>query len=109
MNNGGLSHVDKSGLGHTGVHMVRYNSNVQKRLSPSPGHKPAPTFYYQSDGSGRDTYVLMDNGGLRPEYNKYNKPSNTIFLNSLRNQPKSNLKYFKDVNDKADITSYLNW
>lgn len=51
----------------------------------------------------------MDNGGLRPEYNKYNKAATTIFLNSLRNQPKSQVKYFKDVNFKADITTYLNW
>lgn len=51
----------------------------------------------------------MDNGGLRPEYNKYNKPNDTIFSNSLRNSPKSQTKYFKDIGDKADITSYLNW
>lgn len=51
----------------------------------------------------------MDNGGLRPEYNKYNKPQSTIFVNSLRNQPKAKVKYFKDHGDKADITSYLNW
>jgi len=94
MNNGGLTHVDKQGLGRTGVHLQRYNSNVQRRSSPSPGSKPTPTFYYQSDGSGRDGYVLMDNGGLRPEYSKYNKSSSTIFVNSLRDQVKSPLKYF---------------
>jgi hypothetical protein len=51
----------------------------------------------------------MDNGGLRPEYEKYNKKPDVIFANSLRNQPKSPLKYFKGPEDKADITTYLNW
>ena len=51
----------------------------------------------------------MDNGGLRPEYDKYNKKPDTIFVKSLRSQPKANLKYFRDQNDKADITTYLNW
>ena len=46
MNNGGLTHVNKTGLGHTGVHLRKYESNAHKRSSPSPGHKPTPTFYY---------------------------------------------------------------
>jgi hypothetical protein len=71
--------------------------------------KPTPTFYYQSDGSGRDSYVLMDNGGLRPEYNKYNKTNHQIFMASLRKDVKSPLKFNRDESDKADITTYLNW
>ena len=99
-------------LGHTGVHMQRYNvyttnKNSKKSISP---HKEATTFYYQSDGSGRDGYILMDNGGSRPEYERYNPSPNKIFYGSLRNDLKSPLRYFKDsYRDKADITTYLNW
>jgi len=109
MNNGGLTHNNKSGLGHNGVHIARYNSTVTKRPSPGPGHKATPTFYYQSDGSGRDGYVLRDNGGLRPEYDRYNKSNQVIFINSLRSEPKSKIKYFRDLTDRADITTYRNW
>lgn len=62
-----------------------------------------------SDGTGRDSYVLQDNGGSRPEYNKYNKSSDVVFATSLRNGRKSPLKYFKNHTDIADITTYLNW
>ena len=103
-----MTSVLKGGLGHQGVHLNRYNSIVTQRRSPSPS-KNAPTFYYQSDGSGRDSYVLMDNGGLRPEYDKYNKTNHEIFMNSLRSAKKSPLKYFREEGDKADITTYLNW
>jgi len=52
----------------------------------------------------------MDNGGLRPEYNKYNKSNHVIFASSLRNDCLSPVRYFKDpYADRADITSYLNW
>jgi len=55
------------GMGNTGVQFSKYRSNVAMRSSPSPA-KDAVTFYYQSDGTGRDSYVLKNNGGLRPEY-----------------------------------------
>ena len=77
MNNGGLTHVDKNGMCNAGVHQRRFNNFSTKvdevRKSRSPPHREASTFYYASDGTGRDSYVLMDNGGLRPEYEKYNK------------------------------------
>ena len=51
----------------------------------------------------------MDNGGLRPEYEKY-KTKHSAFYDSLRKQEKSPIKYLKDpLKDKADITTYLNW
>lgn len=71
--------------------------------------KNPPTFYYQSDGTGRDSYVLADNGGYRPEYDKYHKSNEQIFIGSLRNNVRSPLKYKPDAYDRADITSYLNW
>jgi hypothetical protein len=89
------------------VHLQKYNSNVTRRVSPSP-RKEASTFYYQSDGSGRDSYVLKNNGGLRPEYSVRNSGDN-IFKDSLRRDSKSPVKYFMDPSQKADITTYLNW
>lgn len=109
INNGGLTHQDKYGLGHHGVHLQRYNSNVQRRRLPGPGFKKTPSFAYLSDGSGRDSYVLMDSGGLRPEYDRYHKNSGSYFTKSLRSFERSPLKSFTDVRDKADITTYLNW
>ena len=108
-NNGGLTSQFKYGMGHTGKHFSRYSSSAHQRPSPSP-QRDATTFYYQSDGSGRDSYVLMDNGGLRPEYDRYNKSSQAIFASSLRNTKKSSVKYLKHpVKDRADITTYMNW
>lgn len=69
-------------MGHAGIHIQKYNSNVQRRASPSP-NKEATTFYYQSDGSGRDSYVLKNNGGLRREYNIRTSGDN-VFKDSLR-------------------------
>lgn len=109
INNGGLTKSDKGCLGNQGYHFARYNSNVSKRPLPGPANKPCPTFYYKSDGSGRDSYVLMDNGGMRPEYDKHHPNNDKIFTRSLRCSPKSQVKYFRDHNDKADITTYLNW
>ncbi len=52
----------------------------------------------------------MDNGGLRREYDKYNKSNHQIFAGSLRRQERSPLRYFKDpITDRADITCYMNW
>jgi hypothetical protein len=54
--------------------------------------------------------VLQDNGGLRPEYDKHFQSPHKIFHDSLRNERKSPLRYFKDsYSYKADITSYINW
>ena len=72
--------------------------------------KDASTFYYKSDGTGRDRYVLMDNGGLRPEYDKYNKHAEALFKSSLRSSQKSPINEFKDpIKAQADMTTYLNW
>ena len=70
-------------MSNSGVHLQRYSSTVAKRPSPSP-LKDVPTFYYQSDGSGRDSYVLMDNGGLRPEYDRHKPSVDKLFFGSLR-------------------------
>lgn len=91
MNNGGLERVNKANLGNHGVHQKRYNTINTRERSGSPS-KDAPTHYYQSDGSGRDGYILMDNGGSRPEYDRYHKTNEAIFLGSLRNERKSPIR-----------------
>lgn len=71
-------------------------------------NKEATTFYYQSDGSGRDSYVLKNNGGLRMEYTS-KQSGDRIFRSSLRDgSDKSNVQYFRNRNS-SDITNYLNW
>ena len=108
VNTGGLVRPEIRGMGHTGVQFSKYKSNVHRRSSPSPA-KEATTFYYQSDGSGRDSYVLQNNGGLRPEF-KVQHLGDRIFKSSLRNNQRSPLKHFADPGkDRADITSYMNW
>lgn len=69
-------------MGHTGTHFTKYKSNVHTRGSPSPAKEPV-TFYYQSDGTGRDSYVLSNNGGYRPEY-KIHNIGDRLFKNTLR-------------------------
>lgn len=109
MANGGLNRIDKKNLGHTGVHMYKYNSTVSKKCSPQP-KKEATTFYYQSDGTGRDSYVLKNNGGLRIEHDNKSY-GDRVFKDSLRSSTKSKLKHFTNMHgsDRSDITNYLNW
>lgn len=46
------------------------------------GHKDAVAFKYFGDGSGRDSYVTSDSGGLIPKY--YGRGTQQNFLNGLR-------------------------
>ena len=88
MHNGGLNRVDKKHMGHTGVHMYKYNSTVSRKGSPTSSKKEPTTFYYQSDGTGRDTYVLSNNGGYRVEHDMKNY-GDRVFKDSLRSAKKS--------------------
>lgn len=94
---------------HVGVHFQQYNnSNGPKKSSPSPVKEPT-THYYQSDGTGRDSYVLKGNGGYRPEYN-IKDVGDRLFKNTLRNNSKSPHRHFTDpVKDRADFGNYQNW
>lgn len=106
LNNGGFNKVDKPNLGHNGVHLKQYNSTVTKRVVPTP-QKEATTFYYQSDGSGRDSYVLKNNGGLRFEYD-HKLNGDRVFKDSLRRTQVRNYSSSRN-NDPSDITNYLHW
>lgn len=109
-NNGTLNAVDKRGMmGHHGVQLKQYNnSNGPPRPAPSPV-KEATTFYYQSDGTGRDSYVLKNNGGLRPEYTG-KATHDRIFKSSLRSETKSPLRSVRNpAAERANFDSYQNW
>ena len=56
-NNGGLTNVDKGGMTR------RPFKNTLKTMNMSPS-KDSMTVHYKSDGSGRDTYVVQNSGGL---------------------------------------------
>ena len=97
MSNGGLNRIEKKNMGHNGVHQHIYNSTVTRRTGPCSPQKEPSTFYYQSDGTGRDSYVLQNNGGYRMEYDcKMN--GDYIFKDSLRSARKSPIKHFSDPN-----------
>jgi hypothetical protein len=50
-------------------------------MSSSP-RKEAVAFEYRSDGTGRDSYILMNSGGLKNNY--YNMTGEKFFKDSLR-------------------------
>lgn len=44
-----------------------FRRNPGQNFSPSP-RKDAVPFEYRSDGSGRDTYIVANSGGLKNDY-----------------------------------------
>ena len=65
LNNGGLTKEPKMGI------MWNFKANRSPRskepLRPIAG-KPTPTFKYKCDGSGRDSYVIQNQGGLVKDF-----------------------------------------
>lgn len=51
-------------------------------------HKDAVAFRYYGDGTGRDSYVVADSGGLIPKY--VSKGTTANFTNSLRQPDATN-------------------
>ena len=47
--------------------------------------------FYPADGTGRDSYVVTDSGGLVQNYNT--KGTQKLFLNSLRNYEEQQNNY----------------
>jgi hypothetical protein len=62
LNNGGLTNSDKPNM------MFRKQAYQQKHLAPRPEISPA-SHKYHSDGTGRDSYVVNNFGGLVHDYN----------------------------------------
>jgi hypothetical protein len=71
--------------------------------------KEATAFDYISDGSGRDSYILQNSGGLKREY----KGGHANFTGSLRQHedtPYINMKLQSRLHPwQKDITQFLNW
>ena len=109
-NNGTLNSVNKRGMmAHHGVHLKKYNnSNGPVKPTPSPVKEPM-TFYYQSDGTGRDSYVLSNNGGYRPEFN-IKVSGDRFFKSSLRTYTRSpNRSIASPVQELANFDTYQKW
>ena len=64
------------------------------------------TVDYRSDGTGRDTYIVANSGGLKYDYKC--QPVESMFKNSLRNNEKIPFKRNRK-NFQVDITDYMNW
>ena len=50
-------------------------------MSPSP-RKESPPFEYRSDGTGRDSYIVVNSGGLKNKSGY--QTGESFFKNSLR-------------------------
>ena len=71
--------------------------------------KEPTTFYYVSDGTGRDSYVLQNNGGYRPEYN-IKMSGDRLFRTTLRSDTKSPTRTIQNtLNERANFDNYQNW
>ena len=61
LNNGGLTHADKAHM------MKRPFRNTTQNRDRTPLKNAVPLTYH-SDGSGRDSYVIQNSGGLVNDY-----------------------------------------
>jgi len=100
LNNGGLARNDKACM------QVAKKYGGGRDYSPKP-FKPTPSFKYQSDGSGRDSYVIKNHGGLVSDFR--GGRADAIFLGTLRDSLKSNIRTSTETWRGPEITDYLNW
>ena len=75
LNNGGLTREPKKNM------MLKAVIKSSRDLRPIVS-KPTPTFKYRSDGTGRDSYVLKNSGGLVQDF-RISKADN-VFASMLR-------------------------
>lgn len=80
VSNGGLTNVDKKYM------MSRpFRNTFQNRIHASP-LKDAVSFTYHSDGTGRDSYVISNSGGLVNDYGGSHR-QDVRFKAHLRHNP----------------------
>lgn len=65
------------------------------------------SFSYISDGSGRDSYVVQNSGGLVNDFRCV--PTESFFKSQLRKIDRSNLPHKRTHLDGSEITDFLNW
>eukprot|EP00347_Sterkiella_histriomuscorum_P000025 403377469 len=124
-NNGGLSIPKMWNQRDSHTMLFASTTRFHRRESPSP-MKEAKPFEYRSDGSGRDSYILANSGGLKnkaftltgdkffkatlrsSDHQPYRSPmpSNASGSQMMNGTMRSTSMYDKAA---ADITSYLNW
>lgn len=102
LNNGGLA-------GATKQNMMRTSFRSTVRGSHCVPSKQAAVVTYLPDGSGRDSYVAKNSGGLVNDYCRDSERGDVAFVGSLRKQSRNLLPYFRDSGADANITNYLNW
>lgn len=108
VNNGGLTGNEKANM------MRRPHRRTLRCENPNSPRKNPQTTTYKSDGSGRDSYVIHNSGGLVGDYKYFG--SDQTFVNNLRGNTAENIPHYPSslhgpstVHYKADITTYLNW
>jgi hypothetical protein len=100
-NNGGLSIPRIKDPKESTHFKVGYKYN-----GPASPRKDAKPFEYRSDGSGRDSYILHNSGGLK------NHGFGTTTIDFFKGSLRSNeyVPYSRRITkDKSEITDYLNW
>lgn len=75
LNNGGLTKEDKPNMMWPSIKMGNQN---MRRVA----EKPAVAFKYKSDGSGRDSYVIRNSGGLINDF--HTSKADSLFASQLR-------------------------
>ena len=78
LNNGGLTKEPKMGI----MWNIKANRSPRSKQVSLKSSKPTPTFKYKSDGSGRDSYVIQNSGGLVKDFRS--SKAHAIFANQLR-------------------------
>eukprot|EP00347_Sterkiella_histriomuscorum_P007231 403349757 len=84
---------------------------MQKRIpqSPSP-KKESAAIQYRPDGTGRDSYIYANSGGMKNiSFAPYDERNYHNFLRSSAPQTTKYARLKPKWDQTADITSYLNW
>ena len=100
--NGGQAHQPKR-------HMMRRPYRSTYSAAPNRRSSQPSAVIYQSDGTGRDSYVLQNSGGLVHDYG-HSMPADSLFRQTLRFCPK---RVIETAHVKGRSTSqledYQNW
>ena len=81
-------------------------NKIPKNVDPKP-YKLAAAVNYRSDGTGRDSYVVSNFGGLVSDF-RCTQPE-TLFKGGLRQHYMSPVRNSNDRWRGPDQTDYLNW
>ena len=87
VNNGGLANADKQNM------MRRpFRATLRDKERDASPKKPVMPVNYHADGSGRDTYVVSNSGGLTKDYGITHAPD-VHFRATLRDSPRDRLPW----------------